>query len=114
MGSEVHGSARGGGHREEHRESRRAEPPRHRRAEGQEPYRIKEQMIEIPMDERIGHECPYRSTPPARPGFSGKHGSIVASGNEREQQQEFGRLLLGENQHKYSVNYAKERDDRKH
>src|SRR3954471_12740455 len=68
----------------------------------------------IAMNEGVGEERPDRSAPPEPPGFGGKHGGIVTSRDEREQQQEFVRLLRRKHQHEYGMNNAEKRQHRKH
>ena len=93
MRDQMHRRAGRRRHREEREEPQRAEPPRHRAAERQQPDRIDAEMHPVGVDQRIGDEGPQfarRSRPAAR---RRAHRGVVARRNEGEGEQEFDVLL---------------------
>ena len=113
MGDKMRGRAGRRRHHEEREEARPPESARHWRAERDEPQQVEDQMIEIGVDQRIGDEGPDPGAPPARQQ-SGREARIITRGQEGEQQQDLGRLLLRQREHEYRVDQTEHGDQDQH
>ena len=102
-------------HRKEREKPQRAEPPRHRAAERQQPHRIDAEMGPVGMDQRIGDEGPNLGAEAARQRAAEHDRGVVArAGMKREAEQELDVLIVAEQQRAHGMNERQQcqhRDD---
>ena len=110
----MQGGARRRRHREERDEAQRAEPPRHRAAERQQPNRVDAEMSPVGMDQRIGDEGPNLGAEAARQRAVEHRRAIVARGDEGKADQKLDVLIVAEQQRAHAMNERQQRQHDEH
>ena len=81
-------------HQKENKKPRRTESARHRSTKGHKYDPVEKEMIEIDMDESVGHERPNGRPPANPPRVRGKPTQVITRRDEGEDDQHFSGLFV--------------------